>query len=107
MAAGIAVATWEFWGGDATDPVPAAVLDVTVVSQPETLEPREVQTTVREPAEPVERAVLVEADAGAPLQTPRTRMRERSHGERANVTREGAGQEPLRRQNPYRKGSTE
>jgi hypothetical protein len=101
MAAGIAVVAWGFWGDDATEPAPAATLDVTVVSPPETLDPS-VQTTVSEQAERVETPASVEADAGAALQTPEAHVRERSQTGRVNATRKASEQAPLRKHNPYR-----
>jgi serine/threonine-protein kinase len=107
VALGVAVVVWGMSSESATEP-PAAVLDATTVSAPERgEEPHGVATKVNEPAESSEKPVLIGADAGAASHRATTKGRERKPNEPASVTREAAGQESLRKQNPYRRGSTE
>jgi serine/threonine-protein kinase len=107
VGAGIAAAAWGISRDGTTDPTPAAAVDVTVSTPDTAHEPSSVQTTLREPAEDDGRSAPPVTDAGPAAQQRETRMRERKSTEPVNVTREAPGQGLLRKQNPYRRGSTE
>jgi hypothetical protein len=106
---------WAISSESVTDSSPAAVLDVTVVHAPENSDERTRQREkVGESALGLAKSAPVEGDSGPPAHAdaerslPAVEARERKQNGRATLSRETSpAQSSIRKQNPYRRGSTE